>query len=145
MTSTDLDAVNHIANHYWGKDYYESRKVYANKLAHSPKLCRVLELDNKVQGYLVAHYYQLNTIPRLNDFLDIIPADSIHIHDIVILPEYRKKGWIQNVLRDIVATNICTLVAANKDPHTEAYWQNHWQFESTDQACDYGIYMVRHP
>ncbi|MBR0715099.1 GNAT family N-acetyltransferase [Bradyrhizobium liaoningense] len=69
----------------------ERPEVLAEKLRLYPDGCRVPIAGDAIVGYGIAHPWKLHLIPPLDDFLHRLPdeADCLHVHDVVVLPEFR--------------------------------------------------------
>lgn len=71
----------------------ESISVLKSKWLLSPNTCFVYKENNKVLAYLLAHPWQENSAPDLNEELkEAIISDGIFIHDLAVRKINHKKG-----------------------------------------------------
>jgi len=72
----------------------ERAEVFAEKLRLFPDGCRKLVSDGKLTGYGLAHPWLLSSAPKLDAFLEALPAspDCLYLHDAAVLPEGRGRG-----------------------------------------------------
>ncbi|WP_240700171.1 GNAT family N-acetyltransferase [Sphingomonas gei] len=93
MREADLASVSAISDAVHGR-FTEPVAVYAERLALYPSGCRVLEHDDAVAGYLIAHPWHRDVPPKLGAMLGAIPpdADAYYLHDIALLPAARGTG-----------------------------------------------------
>ncbi len=91
---TDLSAIVAVQASCYEEVNPERPEVLGEKLTIYPKGCFVLEIDNKVVGYMFSHPWQLDSPPKLDTFLSQIPndPDCYYIHDIAIDPSFRGVG-----------------------------------------------------
>jgi hypothetical protein len=75
-------------------DYPEDAIVIAERLRLYPAGCLVLDGQQGVQGYAVAHPRLFGRPPPLNTTLDRLPAqaDTFYIHELAIMPDVRSGG-----------------------------------------------------
>ena len=71
----------------------ESISVLKSKWSLSPNTCFIYKENNKVLAYLLAHPWQENSAPDLNEELkEIKNSDGIFIHDLAIRKIEHQKG-----------------------------------------------------
>ncbi len=89
---SDLPRISTIAN-LVHLDLPERPEVLEEKIRLFPQGASVLAVGENIAGYGIAHPWKLRDLPRLNAFLGQLPADAdcLYIHDVAILPEFRKK------------------------------------------------------
>ncbi|MBR2171422.1 GNAT family N-acetyltransferase [Sphingopyxis sp.] len=93
MGVADLPMVVHISDVVHG-DFTEPLETFADRLAHYPVGCAVLERDGEALGYLISHPWPREADPpKLGVQLGAIPvSDSYYLHDIALLPAARGTG-----------------------------------------------------
>ncbi len=84
----------------------ERLEVFAEKLRLFPAGCRKLMDDGRMAGYGIAHPWRRGDPPRLDTFLQALPArpDTLFIHDIAIAPHARGQGAAAAFLADAADT-----------------------------------------
>jgi GNAT superfamily N-acetyltransferase len=72
----------------------ERLEVLAEKRRLFPEGGRKLVVDGAFAGYGLAHPWRLNAAPKLNAFLEQLPAapDCLYLHDVAVLPEGRGRN-----------------------------------------------------
>jgi GNAT superfamily N-acetyltransferase len=72
----------------------ERAEVFAEKLRLCPAGCRKLVAGGKLVGYGLAHPWRLNAAPKLDAFLETLPAspECLYLHDVAVLPDGRGRG-----------------------------------------------------
>lgn len=99
MQPADLPAVARIADAVHA-DFPERPAVFAERLALFPAGC--LFVDG---GYAIAHPACLGAPPPLDTLLGTVPpgADSLHIHDVALLPARQGAGLGEAAVARFVA------------------------------------------
>src|SRR5262249_23805030 len=92
-TASDLEVVDAIGNQVHVA-LPERAEVFAEKMRLFPEGCLVLAQGSDVVGYGLSHPWLLNNVPRLDHFLQTLPAnpECLFIHDVVVLPGARGHG-----------------------------------------------------
>lgn len=135
MELNDLIAVNNIADVVWGKEYYESPKVFRQKLKFYPQGCWMYNSD----AYVFSHPGVLDCPPGLNKSLSHDNPDCYHIHDIALLPRVRGLGVAHLIINQLLdRAGPVTLVAVNG---TQEFWEL-FGFKVRAPTA-YGQYMAR--
>ncbi|MDD1516350.1 MULTISPECIES: GNAT family N-acetyltransferase [Bradyrhizobium] len=80
----------------------ERAEVLAEKMRLCPDGCGVLDTDQGIVGYGLAHPWMQYRIPPLDGFLQELPdgADCLYVHDIAVLAEFRG-GVVRAYVADI--------------------------------------------
>lgn len=93
MRAGDLPVVAAISDIVHG-DFTEPLETFADRLAHYPAGCAILERDGEALGYLISHPWPRDAAPpKLGVRMEAIPAsDSYYLHDIALLPAARGTG-----------------------------------------------------
>lgn len=101
MAEDDLEPVLAIADTIHGTAYFEPREVFAERLALFTPGCRIAT-DGNVLGYAIAHPAHLGHPPPLARTLGSLPrdADTLHLHDVVLLPPARGAGLGSRLVAD---------------------------------------------
>ncbi|MCH4025434.1 MAG: GNAT family N-acetyltransferase [Acetobacter fabarum] len=96
MTPDDLAHVTALAGSVH-PDYPEDTDIFAERLRLAPTGCLSLMLDGMLAGYLISHPWRGLLSPPLNALLGALPApaDRWYIHDVVIAPAGRGRGYAQ--------------------------------------------------
>jgi ribosomal protein S18 acetylase RimI-like enzyme len=104
MTAADLGAVRAVADRVHPA-YPEDAAVFAERLALHPGGCWVLDDGGAVVGYLIGHPWHERRPPPLNTMLGALPAapSAYYIHDVAILPAYRRSGKAREIVAVCVA------------------------------------------
>lgn len=91
--ASDLPAISAIAARIHPA-LPEREEVLAEKIRLCPEGCGVLDTDQGIIGYGLAHPWMRYRIPPLDGFLQALPdrADCLYIHDVAVLPEFRGGG-----------------------------------------------------
>ncbi len=90
LEAGDMPAVLAIAGRLH-PELPERLEVLAEKRRLFPAGCRKLVLDGAMAGYGLAHPWRLNAAPKLNSFLERLPAnpECLYLHDVAVLPDAR--------------------------------------------------------
>ncbi|MGL3819774.1 GNAT family N-acetyltransferase [Sphingopyxis sp. R3-92] len=93
MRADDLPTVVRISDVVHG-EFTEPLETFADRLAHYPAGCAILERDGEALGYLISHPWPRDAAPpKLGVRMAAIPAsDSYYLHDIALLPAARGTG-----------------------------------------------------
>lgn len=93
VRASDLPAISAIAARIHPA-LPEREEVLAEKIRLCPDGCSVLDTDQGIIGYGLAHPWMRYRIPPLDGFLRALPdrADCLYIHDVAVLPEFRGGG-----------------------------------------------------
>ena len=121
MTPADLASVQLIGAAVHA-DMPERSTIFAERLALFPRGCWVAD-----GGYAIAHPARLGEPPALDTLLGALPAgaDTLHVHDIALLPRAQGRGLGGAVLRAMTALAVrqglawLSLVAVHGTP---PYW-----------------------
>lgn len=98
---------------YSGLGLSEGPAALRSREAASPGTCAVLDVGSRLAGYLLALPYPALTYPDLERTEEPTvptlptapPGDPhLHLHDIVIVAELRRRGLAQRLLRHLVLT-----------------------------------------
>lgn len=140
MTAFDLGAVERIAG-LVHPDLFEAPEVLAERYQLYRNGCFVLEIGERISGYVFSHPWRRGTPPPLNTLLGSLPdtPDIYYIHDIALLPLARKVGAASQIVSGLIKhakasgyANI-GLVAVNK---SQGFWERQG-FALTDEG-DFG-------
>lgn len=129
MTSFDLPAVEKIAS-VVHPDFFEAPEIFAERLRLYPEGTHVLEVSERVAGYVLSHPFRLGALPPLNTVLGTLPADAdtYYLHDLALLPLVRRVGAAGKIVAALAkhaqARGLTTmsLVAVNG---SQGFWQRH--------------------
>lgn len=93
LESVDIAAVCEIAGRLH-PGLPERHEVFAEKLRLFPEGCRKLLLGGAMAGYGLGHPWTLGCAPKLDAFLERLPAspNCLYLHDVAILPEARGRN-----------------------------------------------------
>ncbi len=93
MRAADLVGVERVADAVH-PDHPEDAAVLAERLQLHPAGCLVLDGEQGIRGYAVAHPWRFGRPPPLNTPLGGLPArpDTFYIHDLALLPDARGDG-----------------------------------------------------
>ena len=148
MLSSDLKAVNTIAQFVWGDEFFESPEVFEEKLNLFPEGCFVYDTGT-IQGYAFSHPWFKMRPPKLNSLLRaFIGANIYHIHDISLLPEIQGQGIVKQLMPKLEKLSQrykgMSLVGVN---NTAILWKryNFVTIPEIDvtQYCNDAVYMLK--
>ncbi|MDR8524910.1 GNAT family N-acetyltransferase [Shewanella fidelis] len=81
----------------------ESLEVLQSKWQASPDSCFVIELDNNIIGYCLAHPWLLDNPPSLEQQLSQIEqANTLYLHDIALSAKAQGKGAGKQALANLI-------------------------------------------
>lgn len=104
LTPSDLEQLIHVANELH-PDLPERDEVFLERIKLFPSGCLALVESgtDKLCGYLISHPIRQRQPPSLNSLLgEIAPgADQYYIHDLAILPEFRRSGLAQECIERV--------------------------------------------
>ncbi|WP_320782146.1 GNAT family N-acetyltransferase [Streptomyces sp. CRN 30] len=84
----------------------EGRAALQSRAAASPETCFVLDAGGRTAGYVLALPYPPLACPDLGRAEEAAadPAGNLHLHDLVIAPDLRRRGLAQHLLRRLAGT-----------------------------------------
>ncbi|WP_394129625.1 GNAT family N-acetyltransferase [Shewanella maritima] len=98
ITSHDWPAIMAIQAQCYADDTLESLTVMQDKWRFSPNSCLVIDVENCIAGYVLAHSWQLHHIPKWDQPLPTAPFfDCLYIHDMAIAQSFRGQGIAQQL------------------------------------------------
>ena len=120
MTGFDLPFVEQIAAAVH-PGYYETPEVLAERRALYHDGAYVLEVGERIAGYVLSHPWRYGDAPALNTLVGRLPdnPDTYYLHDIALLPLARKVGAaskiVDSLLKHAAATGYqsTSLIAVN--------------------------------
>ncbi|KAI6082651.1 acyl-CoA N-acyltransferase [Hypoxylon rubiginosum] len=94
LTADDIGALLSVAD-VVHTELPESFEVFAERVRLFPDGCLVLTEGDHLYGYTISHPIRRRQPPALDSLLDEIApdADQYYIHDVCILPSFRKQGY----------------------------------------------------
>ncbi|MGW1188061.1 GNAT family N-acetyltransferase [Streptomyces sp. NPDC002559] len=106
ITDDDWDGITALeAEEYTADGLSEGRAALRSRAHASPATCFVLDHAGRVAGYLLALPYQKFEYPDLDRREGIVfHSRNLHLHDLVVAPEFRGGGLAKNLLRHFTAT-----------------------------------------
>lgn len=92
----------------------EREEVLAEKIRLCPDGCGVLDTDQGIVGYGLAHPWMRYRIPPLDGLLQALPdrADCLYVHDVAVLPDFRGgvvRAYVAGIEKLARASRIRTL------------------------------------
>ena len=129
MTPADLPAVTALAAAIHVA-HPEEDAVFAERLALFPAGCLVLEDQDGIAGYVLAHPWRRLAPPALNARLDALPADPdcLYLHDVALAPSARGRGAAAAALARLDAlaqASHLPCIALIAVGGTLAFWKRH--------------------
>lgn len=111
--TSDLAAISAIAARIHPA-LSERAEVLAEKMRLCPDGCGVLDTDQGIVGYGLAHPWMQHRIPPLDGFLQELPdrADCLYVHDVAVLPDFRggvARAYVADVEKLARASGIAKL------------------------------------
>ncbi|WP_171169710.1 GNAT family N-acetyltransferase [Streptomyces sp. I05A-00742] len=86
----------------------EGRTALRSRADASPDTCFVLDVDSRPVGYLLALPYPAYHCPDLarpeRPAAPAAPSGNLHLHDIVVAPDLRRRGLARHLLRHLTRT-----------------------------------------
>jgi ribosomal protein S18 acetylase RimI-like enzyme len=121
MKSEDVSKVYELSTQI--HDLYESIDIFMERKTLCPEGCFVL---GDCLGYAISHPYSLGS-PPLNTRIHTLSkeSDCWYLHDIAILPSYRKRGFVKSLLKEFTllankhSKRYLTLTSVNR---TDSFW-----------------------
>ncbi|MFE0809143.1 GNAT family N-acetyltransferase [Streptomyces sp. NPDC058794] len=108
MAAGDWDTVVSLERDaYTGRGLSEGRAVLQSRAAASPDTCFVLDVGARTAGYLLALPYPFRRYPELERAEGTATAPgpgNLHLHDIVVAPDLRRRGLARHLLRHLTGT-----------------------------------------
>ncbi|MET7782694.1 MULTISPECIES: GNAT family N-acetyltransferase [Streptomyces] len=93
------------ADAYAGSSLAEGRAVLESRGRASPATCFVLDLDERVAGYVLALPYPMFQCPELaRTQQPAVRSRNLHLHDMVVAQDRRGRGWGSMLLRHLTQT-----------------------------------------
>ncbi|MFJ1969273.1 GNAT family N-acetyltransferase [Streptomyces sp. NPDC087903] len=93
------------AEAYEGGGLAEGRAVLESRWRASPATCFVLDLDERVAGYVLALPYPMFRYPDLaRTEQPAVRSRNLHLHDMVVAPDLRGRGRGSTLLRHLTET-----------------------------------------
>ena len=73
----------------------ERPAVWLERMNLFPDGIRMLARDGEILGYGACHPWRLGEVPALDTLMGELPSepDCLHIHDVALLPEARRRGF----------------------------------------------------
>jgi ribosomal protein S18 acetylase RimI-like enzyme len=83
----------------------EEQAALESRARASPGTCFVLDLGRQIVGYVLALPYPMFQYPDLTRTEEIVvPSSNLHLHDLVIAEDFRRRGLAKHLLRHLTAT-----------------------------------------
>jgi GNAT superfamily N-acetyltransferase len=103
MTGFDLPEIERIAG-IVHPGFFESAEVLAERRALYHHGAYVLEVGERIAGYVLSHPWRFGDAPALNTLIHRLPdgADTYYIHDIALLPLARKVGAASQIIKGLI-------------------------------------------
>lgn len=103
MTGFDLPEIERIAA-IVHPGYFEALEVLAERRALYHHGAYVLEVGERIAGYVLSHPWRFGDAPALNTLIGRLPdnPDTYYIHDIALLPLARKIGAASQIVKGLI-------------------------------------------
>jgi predicted N-acetyltransferase YhbS len=100
----DWPAIDCVQRAAFPPSAIESMEALQSIATLAPELCFVAESEGAVAGYVLAHPWIAEDLPRLNEPLKGCPpnADTLFIHDTALLPEMRGCGLARRMVEHLL-------------------------------------------
>jgi hypothetical protein len=94
MIPDDLDMVLEVQHDAYEPQFYEQRRVLANKLELFSTGCWVCHIGRDMAGYLFSHPCLFNDPPLLDIKIEQLPSvpDCYFVHDLAIKRKFQSQG-----------------------------------------------------
>ncbi len=105
MGLRDIAAVCRVAD-VAHPDFPEDEAIFLERLHLAPNGCFVLDLNGKIEGYLLSHPWDANAIPPLNTLLGSLPEapGTWYLHDLALMPDARAGGRTKPLIAHMLRT-----------------------------------------
>ncbi|MGO4429263.1 GNAT family N-acetyltransferase, partial [Streptomyces sp. MCAF7] len=102
----DWDGIAALESHtYTGLGLSEGRVALESRARVSPATCRALEVGPRLVGYALALPYPMYRYPDLErPEVTVYPSTNLHLHDLVIAENFRRRGLGRRLLRHLTAS-----------------------------------------
>ncbi|ADI03896.1 hypothetical protein SBI_00775 [Streptomyces bingchenggensis BCW-1] len=106
ISDDDWDGIAALESHaYTGLGLSEGRVALESRARVSPATCRALEVGPRLVGYALALPYPMYRYPDLERPEETAyPSTNLHLHDLVIAENFRRKGLGRRLLRHLTAS-----------------------------------------
>jgi GNAT superfamily N-acetyltransferase len=129
MTAFDLPEVETIAG-IVHPGFFEATEIFAERQTLYPSGTHVLELGERLAGYVLSHPWRFGSLPALNSLLGELPADAdtYYLHDLALLPVARRVGAAGYIVEALIKHATVqglpnmSLVAVNG---SQKFWERH--------------------
>ncbi|WP_328874473.1 GNAT family N-acetyltransferase [Streptomyces sp. NBC_00287] len=87
---------------YGGSSLLEGRAALESRGRASPSTCFVLDLDDRIAGYVLALSYPAFRYPDLGrSERNVFRSPNLHLHDLAVAEQLRGRGWGSALLRQL--------------------------------------------
>lgn len=142
--ASDQDEISAIVQVHRRKNHEEDESTLKNKIEAFPEGCFVADLDGVV-GYTISFPYVIGkAFKNEADDLPIENPDCYYIHDLFVIPEFRKRG-IGRMLAQKVLQFRWSVVCLVATDHSERFWHKFGfrGFTTVEYCGSESEYMLR--
>jgi ornithine decarboxylase len=117
------------ADTYAGSSLSEGQAALESRGRASPGTCFVLDLDDRIAGYVLSLPYPMYRYPDLTRPEELaFNSPNLHLHDLVVAERLRGRGLGQRLLRhltDVAAARRYERISLVAIDGMEGFWRTH--------------------
>lgn len=103
----EMEMVYRLANLVYPVDFHEDMESFESKFNLFPKGFLGIFSSNELDGYIISHPWKGEREVPLNYILKkVISPDRFYLHDVVVHPEYRGRGYGKALLENAMKVGI---------------------------------------
>lgn len=101
----DWPGIMHLQSLAYPADFLESEATLRAKQLMGPAFCQVLELNETIHAYCLAHPWPAGQAPSLfSSLVEPCHSDNLFLHDMAIKPQFSGRGYARQLFEQLLAT-----------------------------------------